>query len=186
LATRCTRCLSRSRSGPGYRRASLDLSRSGEKASRQLVADLIASAPAALAGMADWSEQHEKQMRVGIVHAVGNVVALGLYGASLAPRDPRLSRALRFTGLAAVSVGGLLGGHISFRLAGWLAEPTMRRRSRTWSSPAGSTSCPWSTCRRANRCARCSARSRSWPSRPTARSTCWPTVHPWAGRQPVV
>src|SRR6266566_4535012 len=69
-------------------------------------------------GAADWSEQHEQQMRVGIVHAAGNVVAMGLYRASLAPRDPRLSRALRFTGLAAASVSGLLGGHISFRLAG--------------------------------------------------------------------
>ena len=99
--------------------AILDLTRRDEQASRHLVATgLIASAPAALAGAADWSEQHEQQMRVGIVHAVGNVVALGLYGASLAPRDPRLSRALRFAGLAAVSVSGLLGGHISFRLAG--------------------------------------------------------------------
>ena len=52
-------------------------------------------------------------MRVGIIHAAGNVLALGLYGASLAPRSPRLSRALRFTGLAAASVSGLLGGHIS-------------------------------------------------------------------------
>ena len=99
--------------------AILDLSRGDEKTSRRLVATgLIASAPAALAGAADWSEQHEQQMRVGIVHAAGNVVAMGLYGASLVPRDPRLSRALRFTGLAAVSVSGLLGGHISFRLAG--------------------------------------------------------------------
>jgi hypothetical protein len=97
----------------------LDLSQSDGKASRQLVAaGLIASAPTALAGAADWSEQHEQQMSVGIVHAAGNVVALGLYGASLAARDPRLSRALRFTGLAAISVSGLLGGHISFRLAG--------------------------------------------------------------------
>jgi hypothetical protein len=99
--------------------AILDLSRSDERASRQLVAaGLIASAPAALAGAADWSERHEQQMRVGIVHAAGNVVALGLYGTSLAPRSPRLSRALRFTRLAAASVSGLLGGHISFRLAG--------------------------------------------------------------------
>ena len=97
----------------------LDLARGDERAARLLVATgLIAAVPAALAGAADWSEQHEQQMRVGIVHAVGNVVALGLYGASLAPRDPRLSRALRLTGLAAVSASGLLGGHISFRLAG--------------------------------------------------------------------
>jgi nitrite reductase/ring-hydroxylating ferredoxin subunit/uncharacterized membrane protein len=97
----------------------LDLARGDERAARLLVATgLIAAVPAALAGAADWSEQHEQQMRVGIVHAAGNVVALGLYGASLTSRDPRLSRALRLTGLAAVSASGLLGGHISFRLAG--------------------------------------------------------------------
>ena len=99
--------------------AILDLSRRDEQASRHLVAaGLIAAAPAALAGVADWSEQHEQQMRVGIIHAAGNAVALSLYGGSLMPSDPRLSRALRFAGLAAVSMSGLLGGHISFRLAG--------------------------------------------------------------------
>jgi nitrite reductase/ring-hydroxylating ferredoxin subunit len=99
--------------------AILDLTRGDEQASRHLVAaGLIAAAPAALAGAADWSEQHEQQMRVGIIHAAGNAVALGLYGGSLVPRDPRLSRALRFAGLAAVSMSGLLGGHISFGLAG--------------------------------------------------------------------
>ena len=56
-------------------------------------------------------------MRVGVVHAAGNAVALSLYGASLVPRNPRLSRSLRLTGLAAVFVSGRLGGHISFRLA---------------------------------------------------------------------
>jgi nitrite reductase/ring-hydroxylating ferredoxin subunit/uncharacterized membrane protein len=97
----------------------LDFARGDERAARLLVATgLIAAVPAAVAGTADWSEQHEQQMRVGIVHAAGNVVALGLYGASLAPRDPRLSRTLRLAGLAAVSASGLLGGHISFRLAG--------------------------------------------------------------------
>jgi nitrite reductase/ring-hydroxylating ferredoxin subunit/uncharacterized membrane protein len=97
----------------------LDLARGDERTARLLVGTgLIAAVPAALAGTADWSEQHEQQMRVGIVHAAGNVVALGLYGASLASRDPRLSRALRLAGLAAVSASGLLGGHISFRLAG--------------------------------------------------------------------
>ena len=45
-------------------------------------------------------------------------MAVGLYGASLASRGPRAGRLLRLAGLAAVSVSGLLGGHISFRLAG--------------------------------------------------------------------
>ena len=90
-----------------------------EKAARRLTAAGIGAAvPAALAGAADWSEQHEQQMRVGVIHAAGNVAALGLYTASLAQHGPRAGRLLRLAGLAAVSVSGLLGGHISFHLAG--------------------------------------------------------------------
>jgi nitrite reductase/ring-hydroxylating ferredoxin subunit len=97
----------------------LDFTAGGQRAARRLVAaGLIAAVPAAVAGAADWSEQHEQQMRVGVVHAAGNIVASSLYGASLLSRGPRLSRALRLAGLAAVSASGLLGGHISFRLAG--------------------------------------------------------------------
>jgi nitrite reductase/ring-hydroxylating ferredoxin subunit len=93
---------------------------------RRLVAfGLAAAAVAALAGAADWSEQHEQQMRVGVVHAAANVTAAGFYGASLLTRTPAASRALRLAGLAAVTAGSLLGGHISFRLSGGVnqAEP---------------------------------------------------------------
>jgi nitrite reductase/ring-hydroxylating ferredoxin subunit len=96
----------------------MDLAGDPEAARLLAAAGLAAAVPAAVAGAADWSEQHEQQMRVGVVHAAGNAVAVGLYGASLGARSPRLSRALRFGGLAAVSASGLLGGHISFRLAG--------------------------------------------------------------------
>jgi nitrite reductase/ring-hydroxylating ferredoxin subunit/uncharacterized membrane protein len=101
----------------------LDFTGGDEKAARRLVvAGLGAAVPAALAGAADWSEQHEQQMRVGVIHAVGNITAVGLYAASLARRGPlggpRAGRLLRLAGLAAVSASGLLGGHISFHLAG--------------------------------------------------------------------
>ena len=97
----------------------LDVLGGNEKASRQLVgAGLAAAVPTALAGAADWSEQHEQQMRVGVVHAAGNLLASSFYGASLLARGPRAGRLLRLAGLAAVSASGLLGGHISFRLAG--------------------------------------------------------------------
>src|SRR3954447_20482597 len=97
----------------------LDFTGGDEKAARRLVAvGLAAAVPAALAGTADWSEQHKQQMRVGVIHAAGNVAALGLYAASLAQRGPRAGRLLRLAGLAAVSVSGLLGGHISFPPAG--------------------------------------------------------------------
>ena len=97
----------------------LDFTGGDEQASRRLVTTgLIAAVPAAVAGSVDWSEQHEQQMRIGVVHAAGNIAALGLYGASLLSRTPRLSRTLRLAGLATASASSLLGGHISFRLAG--------------------------------------------------------------------
>jgi nitrite reductase/ring-hydroxylating ferredoxin subunit len=91
----------------------------GDRAARRLVlTGLAAAMPAALAGAVDWSEQHEQQMRVGTVHAMANGAAVGLYAASLAVRTRPASRGLRLAGLAAAGVAGLLGGHISFRLAG--------------------------------------------------------------------
>jgi nitrite reductase/ring-hydroxylating ferredoxin subunit len=97
----------------------LDWTGGDRKAARRLAAfGLTAAVPAAVAGLADWSEQHEQQMRVGVVHAAGNLAAMSLYGASLMTRGPRLGRALRLAGLTAVGASGLAGGHISFRLAG--------------------------------------------------------------------
>lgn len=88
-------------------------------AARRLVAaGLVASAPAIVAGAVDWSEQHEQQMRVGVVHALANSLAAALYGASLLAGTPQAGRGLRLAGLAAVGLGGVLGGHISFGLAG--------------------------------------------------------------------
>jgi nitrite reductase/ring-hydroxylating ferredoxin subunit len=90
-----------------------------EQAARLLTAvGLAAAAPAALAGAVDWSEQHEQQMRVGVVHAAGNAVAMGVYGASLATTDVRRGRLLRLAGLAVLAGSASLGGRISFRMAG--------------------------------------------------------------------
>jgi nitrite reductase/ring-hydroxylating ferredoxin subunit/uncharacterized membrane protein len=99
--------------------------RAGTAARRLVAAGLAASVPAIAAGAVDWSEQHEQQMRVGVIHALANSLAIGLYGASLTARKPRAARGLRLAGLAAVGLGGVLGGHISFRLAGGAnhAEP---------------------------------------------------------------
>lgn len=97
----------------------LDILGGGERASRRLVgAGLVAAVPAALAGTVDWSEQHEQQMRVGVIHAAGNTLAVAVYGASLLTRGPRAGRLLRLAGLTVASASGLIGGHISFRLAG--------------------------------------------------------------------
>jgi nitrite reductase/ring-hydroxylating ferredoxin subunit len=90
----------------------------GATARRLTAFGLAAAVPAALAGAADWSEQHEQQMRVGVVHAAANTAAITLYSLSLLARGRRARRVLRLSGLTAASAGGVLGGHISFRLAG--------------------------------------------------------------------
>jgi nitrite reductase/ring-hydroxylating ferredoxin subunit/uncharacterized membrane protein len=94
----------------------------GERQARHLIGlGLLASVPAALAGWTDWAEQHEQQLRTGVVHAAANSLALTLYSGSLLARGrgrTGLGRALGYAGLAAVSVGGLLGGDISYRQAG--------------------------------------------------------------------
>jgi nitrite reductase/ring-hydroxylating ferredoxin subunit len=90
-------------------------------ASTTLIATGCAAAvPTALSGWTDWSDLHGPQQRVGVIHAAANIVALGLYSASLASRlHGRTGRgkALAFGGLAAMSVGGYLGGHLSYRQA---------------------------------------------------------------------
>ncbi|MGX1274791.1 Rieske 2Fe-2S domain-containing protein [Streptomyces phaeoluteigriseus] len=81
---------------------------------------LAAAAPAALAGAVDWAELHRQQMRVGLVHALSNTVAVGLYSASLACRvrgRDTAGRAYGFLGLTAVGLGGALGGHLAYRQA---------------------------------------------------------------------
>ncbi|WP_221361545.1 Rieske 2Fe-2S domain-containing protein [Streptomyces beigongshangae] len=81
---------------------------------------LVSAAPAALTGATDWAELRQEQQRVGLVHAVSNTVAFGLYAASLAYRAKgrtAAGRTLGFLGLTAVGVGGMLGGHLAYRQA---------------------------------------------------------------------
>jgi nitrite reductase/ring-hydroxylating ferredoxin subunit len=81
---------------------------------------LATAAPAALAGAVDWAELHHRQQRVGLVHAVANWAAVGLYTTSLVCRlkgRTGAGRAYGFLGLTAVGVGGMLGGHLAYRQA---------------------------------------------------------------------
>jgi nitrite reductase/ring-hydroxylating ferredoxin subunit/uncharacterized membrane protein len=99
--------------------AVLDLLPGTAPASTALVATGCAAAvPAAITGWADWSNLHPQQQRVGLVHAASNVLALSLYVASLAARMKGRTvrgRALAFVGLGAMTAGGYLGGHLSYR-----------------------------------------------------------------------
>jgi len=101
--------------------AVLDLIPGTGPASSVLISTGVAAAvPTAATGWADWSQLHKPHQRVGVVHAVANVVGLGLYSASLAARMHGRTvrgKALAFMGLGAVMAGGYLGGHLAFRQA---------------------------------------------------------------------
>jgi nitrite reductase/ring-hydroxylating ferredoxin subunit/uncharacterized membrane protein len=81
---------------------------------------LAAAVPTAVSGWADWSELHEQQQRVGLVHAAANIVGIGCYTASLAARARGRTghgKAWAYAGYAVVGMGGYLGGHLAYRQA---------------------------------------------------------------------
>ncbi|HJP76283.1 MAG TPA: Rieske 2Fe-2S domain-containing protein [Pseudonocardiaceae bacterium] len=92
----------------------------GPGAGRLIGCGVVASVPAALAGLADYADGHEEQQRVGIVHAALNSAALLSYLGSLTLRA-RNSRAagvaLGLVGCALATAGATLGGDLSFRRA---------------------------------------------------------------------
>jgi uncharacterized membrane protein len=87
-------------------------------AARRLIAvGLAATPPTVLAGWADYALLDRRQQRVGLVHAVSNAVGVALFWlAHRAYRRERLraARVYSLLGLTAISVGGALGGHLSY------------------------------------------------------------------------
>jgi nitrite reductase/ring-hydroxylating ferredoxin subunit len=84
---------------------------------------VVASLPTAVSGLNDWADTtpaSDGVRRIGAVHAVANVAALGLYVASYAARrhdDHGRGIALGLVGAGALAVGGHLGGHLSYSRA---------------------------------------------------------------------
>jgi len=78
---------------------------------------VAAAVPAAMSGAADWSEQGSGVRRLGVVHALSNTVALGLYVGSLAARSRgrgTLGRVLSYAGLGIAGGSAAIGGHMSY------------------------------------------------------------------------
>ncbi|GAA5612619.1 Rieske (2Fe-2S) protein [Streptomyces platensis] len=103
---------------------------------------VLAAVPAAWAGWVDWAEQHEDQMRTGLVHAGSMALAIGLYARSWVHRgrgSTARGKLLGFAGLSAAGAGGLLGGHLAFRQAAGpnKAEPVPHLLEEGW-HPVGS------------------------------------------------
>ncbi|WP_018333354.1 Rieske 2Fe-2S domain-containing protein [Actinomycetospora chiangmaiensis] len=81
---------------------------------------LLTAVPTAAAGWADYSQAHEEQQRVGIVHAAANITMLAGYVMSLGARLRGRSTRGALWGWAALTVGSAgaaLGGHLSYHQA---------------------------------------------------------------------
>lgn len=88
------------------------------KTACRLVALGLAATPAtALAGWADYPLLNRRQQRVGLVHASSNIVGVAMFSLSYRAYRKQRRRAARvysLLGLAAIGVGGALGGHLSY------------------------------------------------------------------------
>ena len=86
-------------------------------AARRLIGlGLLAVGPTAWTGWAEWSAAGPRDKRVGLVHAVTNGVAIGLFAASWAARARGRHGAgarLALVGGAVAGAGGFLGGHLA-------------------------------------------------------------------------
>lgn len=86
-------------------------------ADRLLGLGVLAAAPTAAAGWADWAVSGRRARRVGVVHAAANGAAAGLYAASWLARRAgrrRLGVAVSLAAGGLLGVGGYLGGHLAF------------------------------------------------------------------------
>lgn len=98
--------------------AVLDVVFSDRDAARRLIAIGLAATPGAvLAGWAEFPTLGPRQRRVGLVHAASNsIAAASFWMAYRQYKRGRVGAARVFSvlGLTAVSVGGALGGHLSY------------------------------------------------------------------------
>lgn len=89
----------------------------GRDAARLLVgAGLLAVGPTAWSGWAQWAEAGPRSKRVGLVHAVTNGLAIGLYAASYVARRRGRHEAgagLGYAGATAAGIAAYLGGHMT-------------------------------------------------------------------------
>ena len=89
---------------------------SSSSAQRLIGTGLLAAGPTAWTGWAEWSAAGSRDKRVGLVHAVTNGAAIGVYAASwMARRRGRQGTGVRLAlvGMAATGLGAYLGGHLT-------------------------------------------------------------------------
>jgi nitrite reductase/ring-hydroxylating ferredoxin subunit/uncharacterized membrane protein len=121
----------------------LDWTGGDRKAARRMIgAGVLAVAPTAATGWADWSElgTAKRPKRVGLVHALANISTASLYAASWRARrrgDEARGRLLALAGAGGLGVGGYLGGHLAYSNAvGVNRNADEQKKPRDWTDAA--------------------------------------------------
>jgi nitrite reductase/ring-hydroxylating ferredoxin subunit/uncharacterized membrane protein len=128
--------------------AILDMRPGPSRSATALIAAGTATvAPAAAAGLLDWSQMTRDRRRVGLAHASANAVASGLYVASLVARlrgRSAAGKAFGFAGLSALGLGAFLGGHLAYAQSGGVnqAAPEIVRVPEEWTEIGSLASLP--------------------------------------------
>jgi nitrite reductase/ring-hydroxylating ferredoxin subunit/uncharacterized membrane protein len=97
---------------------------------------LAASVPTVVTGWAEWLDAPRSTRRAGIVHALANNVAIGMYAGSLVARmRGRRAKgvALAVAGGIAAGVGGYIGAHMSFARGAGVDRTAFVEVPDTWS-----------------------------------------------------
>ncbi|MGD9796601.1 MAG: DUF2231 domain-containing protein [Acidimicrobiia bacterium] len=115
--------------------------RSARPAADRLVGlGVVTALPTAAAGLADWSVLPEPERRSGAVHAMANLTATALYAASYVARrrgHRSTGVALGMAGAAAATIGGYLGGHLTFRRSVGPNRAAAASSTPDWTAVAG-------------------------------------------------
>jgi nitrite reductase/ring-hydroxylating ferredoxin subunit/uncharacterized membrane protein len=118
--------------------ALLDLvgGRGSRRAADMLVAaGLVCALPTVATGLNDWSDTYGPETRLGLAHAGANGCAFLLYATSsisrLRGRRDR-ARLVGLAGLAVLTVGGYLGGHLSYALGVNVNRTAYEHRPSEW------------------------------------------------------
>lgn len=107
---------------------------------------VLTALPTAVTGLNDLADIVDPEERaIGTAHAVGNVTAVVLYGASyLSRRWGRrdIGTALALAGTAALTASGFLGGHLAYRRGVGVAQTAFQPRLEDWTPVADDEDLP--------------------------------------------
>jgi nitrite reductase/ring-hydroxylating ferredoxin subunit/uncharacterized membrane protein len=109
---------------------------------------ILSAVPTAASGLSDWSETYGAEQRIGLVHAVGNVVGLLLQGASYLTRSRGhrvRGAALSVAGLGVTSGAGYLGGHLVYALGVGVNHAAFEHPTSEWTDVGDSETLEEST-----------------------------------------